>query len=153
MSAAQRAPVPCPRCGQPAPAGLSPGAAVTHGTVAATLERRPTLRCAAGHRAPDPATDLDLVLRACAEQVATAAGGRLRAERCGRCRAPLRMPVRRTTRTVSVADASPLGVLTLHLDIPATRCPDCGLDQVPARSRDDVAAAVRQALLAEPTPS
>ncbi len=125
---------------------------MTQGTIAASLERRPTLRCAAGHRAPDPATDVGVVLSACAEQVPTALGGRLRAERCRRCRAPLRMPVRRTTRTVSVADASPLGVLTLHLDIPATRCPDCGLDQVPARSRDEVAAAARQALVAEPTP-
>lgn len=151
MSAADPSAVPCPRCGQPATPGFSPGTAVTHGTIAASFERRPTLRCAAGHRAPDPATDLDAVLEACAEQVASAAGGRLRAERCQRCRAPLRMPVRRTTRTVSVAGASPLGVLTLHLDLPATRCPDCGLDQVPTRSRGEVADAVRQALLAEPT--
>lgn len=48
------------------------------------------------------------------------------------------MPVRRTTRTVSVVGED-LPVLTVHVDVAMTRCPDCGLDQVPSRSQQDLA--------------
>ena len=51
------------------------------------------------------------------------------------------MPVRRSVRAVTV---SPEGgpVTTLHLDLPLQRCPDCGLDHLPARSRAEITAAL-----------
>jgi len=57
------------------------------------------------------------------------------------------MPVRRTVRTVPLDDASPVGVLTAHVDLPSTRCPACGMDQVPGRSQQDLATALRHALV------
>jgi hypothetical protein len=47
------------------------------------------------------------------------------------------MPVRRTQRAVPsmLPDCRPV---TIHFDLPMTRCPDCGLDQVPSRSQEDL---------------
>lgn len=145
----------CPDCD--AQARLTRGGArEAHvGSVAAALESVPELHCDAGHRSPAPNTDLTVVLAAINERIAQAAGG-VRGDRCAACRTRLTMPTRRTTRSVPVVGASSAGVLTFHLDVPATRCPACGLDQVPRRSRADVAAAVRQALSARrrrPRPS
>jgi hypothetical protein len=53
------------------------------------------------------------------------------------------MPVRRTERPVTIVEVPPLPVTTLRFDLPTTRCPECGLDQVPTRSQDDLSASVR----------
>jgi hypothetical protein len=51
------------------------------------------------------------------------------------------MPVRRTERSVTV-EAPGLAPLTLRFDLPVTRCPDCGVEQVPSRSQEDLVVVV-----------
>ncbi len=107
------------------------------GTVAAVLERRPVVVCPEQHgRSPDGLASI------IAERLATslphARTRPLRGDVCSHCRARLSMPVRRTARTVSIDDQG-WPVLTIHVDVAMTRCPDCGLDQVPGRSQPDVA--------------
>ncbi|MFP4634906.1 MAG: hypothetical protein ACLFRD_03510 [Nitriliruptoraceae bacterium] len=129
-------PVTCPRCGQPGQIELHDPVELTLGTVAVLLERRPLLTCRSGHQLVPAAAH-----EAAATAIATAVPrSRLRwprRERCGVCDGRLTMPVRRTVRPVSV-ESGELPVLTIHLDLPMTRCPDCGVDQVPARSHGDV---------------
>lgn len=57
------------------------------------------------------------------------------------------MPARRTTRTVTVAPET-LPVTTLRFDLPMSRCPGCGLDQLPYRARHDVVVALSALLQA-----
>ena len=140
----------CPTCGASTRPVPGPGRELTVGTVAVSVERLPGFRCDAGHLSPSDDVDVARVLATCDELVPPAGGGRLRGDRCSGCRAALTMPVRRTVRSVPVAGASAIGVLTLHLDVPATRCPGCGRDQVPRRSQADLTAAVTQVLRATP---
>ena len=50
------------------------------------------------------------------------------------------MPVRRTVWPVTLTGADGRVAVTLTYDVPATRCPDCGRNQVPTRSADDLVA-------------
>lgn len=142
-------PSTCPACGETGPVGLRGPSEVTLATVAAALEQRPVVDCPTGHeRTPTsarPATD-----EALARAIPRARQRRLRREVCERCGAPLTMPVRRTARPVSI-EASDLPVLTVQIDLPMTRCPGCGRDQVPGRSQPDLDA-VASALFADDGP-
>lgn len=139
----------CPVCGGAAALRLGGGTEVEVGTVAAALERRPLVACAAGHdHAPAGASEQGLA--AVAEQLPRCRVRRLRGERCAHCSRRLDLPVRRTRRTVTVV-TDDLPVHTLHLDVPMVRCADCGLDQLPGRSHADLTAAVR-ATYAPPEP-
>lgn len=131
----------CARCDLTGPIELTTPREATVGTVGALLERLPVVRCRAGHGAPAPIGDV--VATVCLEVLPAARRRRLRGLACGSCKAPLTMPVRRTRRPVTVADLVEVPVLTVHLDLPVTRCPACATDQVPPRSGDDVGAAVR----------
>jgi hypothetical protein len=145
----------CPTCA--AATDLVVGAAqeATVGTVAALVEARPLLRCRGGH--DHPLSALDRSARAAIEADVVAALERslprARARRwrptaaCAACGVQLTMPVRRTTWPVTVArPGTTMLVLTVHLDVPATRCPGCGVDQVPPRSQGDLTGAVLAAL-------
>jgi hypothetical protein len=142
---------PCPTCGEEGSLALTAGREVQVGTVAGFLEQVPLVSCPSGHVGPataDPAATgavLDRIRRA----VGHARSSRLRGERCGGCGARLTMPVRRTPWPVTVDEVPGLPILTFRFDVPSTRCPDCGVDQVPARSQDDLAATV-VALCTEP---
>lgn len=129
-------PATCPRCGQPGHIELRDPVEHTLDTVAVLLERRPVLVCRSGHELT-PAAAHAAAAAAIATAVPRSRSRWLRHERCGVCGAQLTMPVRRTVRPVSV-ESDELPVLTLHLDLPMTRCPECGVDQVPARSHSDV---------------
>ncbi len=61
----------------------------------------------------------------------------LRADACASCATSMSMPVRRTDRAVTVSPPD-LDVTTLRFDLPMQRCSECGLDQVPSRSHDDL---------------
>ena len=52
------------------------------------------------------------------------------------------MPARRTQRTVTVDGVDPLPAFRLRFDLPMTRCPDCGHDQLPTGSQDEFAEVV-----------
>ncbi len=126
----------CERCGAEGPLELHPGGEATVGTVAGILERRPAVTCPAGHRETPPSVPAS-AHRAVADQVSRARRRWRRSDACAACRAPLTLPARRSRRTATVvSEVAP--VQTIHLDLPMVRCGDCGHDQVPARSADDV---------------
>lgn len=131
---------PCPRCGTDGPVLRGADRAVTRRTVAARGERIPVVHCPAGHRDPVPAGAVADEAVHDALPHATRRGLRRR-EVCGRCGAELTMPVRRTERAVTVVDER-MPVTTLRFDLPSTRCPGCGAEQVPVRSQHDLAASV-----------
>lgn len=132
---------PCAVCSTPGPVHPGPPREATVGTVLAVAESLAVVECRSGHRVP-PAV-AGAVTAAVREALPHADRRRLaRTDRCARCRADLSMPVRRTERPVTVAEVAPLPVTTLRFDLPTTRCPDCGLDQVPTRSQDDLSATV-----------
>ncbi len=135
----------CEACHRPGPLRLGAGTEVEVGTVAAALERRPLVACPAGHdRSPGAA--LSAGAAAAALQLPLARRRWRRGDRCANCGEALLLPVRRTRRTVTVTGEA-LPVHTLHLDVPMTRCADCGWDQIPVRSHDDLERAVRAVYL------
>lgn len=142
----------CPTCERPLearPAGSPPRSV---GAVSATVEGAPTWACPHGHVAgvtdPELTSRLtDALTDAAGDQLLLAPRTRLRRQlRCGRCDAALTVPGRRTTRSVAtVVDG--VGVVTATFDLPALRCPDCGLEQVPEEVfQRDVRAAIAAAL-------
>lgn len=140
----------CGRCGATGAVIRGADHAATVGTVAGRVERRPVVACPDGHDHP-----VDLV-----EATRTASRDALpharrqtlrRADRCGRCDTVLTMPVRRTERAVTVVtDHAP--VTTLRFDLPTTRCPGCGAEQLPVRSQDDLVAVIEALFAATPLP-
>lgn len=139
--------LPCPACGVHGEIVLRGSRQATVGTVAVQLERRAVVACPSDHEmAPGDAVDAAM---AATDAAVPRARKRLgRPERCGQCRAPLTMPVRRAERVVTV-ERAPVPVLTLHFDLPLTRCPDCGVDQLPTRSQEDLVVSVPAVFTAE----
>lgn len=135
---------------------LSPIAAtraeVTVGTVAATAIGPVGYGCpvrttdgatgdptAAGHDlvVPDPAARRE----ALTGTLEVASRSRLRGRlRCGACATPFRLPGRRTTRTVTITHDGP--AITVTLDVPALRCVEDAIDNVPPEALDDAVAAL-----------
>lgn len=136
-------PVACAVCDQVGAVRRGTGRDVTLGTVAALAEAVPVVDCPAGHTAPAPVADA--AVDAARDQLPRATRPRLRhTDRCARCGTTLSMPVRRTDRPVTLEGLPGCPVVTVRFDLPTTRCPDCGLDQVPTRSDGDVDAALRE---------
>jgi hypothetical protein len=139
----------CPTCGASVTVDVGPGREVQVGTVAAAVESLPRRRCAAGHEVPAlDATAIETAVGQVRDAIPRARRRRLRGhDDCTRCGASLTMPARRTTWPVTLEALGGLDhLVTLHLDVPASRCPDCGTDHVPSRSHDDLDAAVREVL-------
>lgn len=132
----------CPTCGADGPVVRGATREATVGTVAAVCDAAPIVACPSGHGLP-PAV-AGPVVASCWSTLPRATPRRFgRTDRCGHCAARLTMPVRRTERPVTVADVPSLPVTTIRFDLPVTRCAECGVDQVPTRSVDDVTATVR----------
>lgn len=138
----------CPVCQQAGPLELHGSAEVTVGTVAVALERRPVVACPQDHQAT-PREVVSSAMAAVEELIPQARSRLLRRDACHACGAGLTMPVRRTERPVTVEAEGERGVLTLVFDLPSSRCPECGADQVPSRSQEDLVVAV-PALFARP---
>jgi hypothetical protein len=140
-------PLSCPACDAAGALELTGGREATVGSVAGVIDRLPVVRCDAGHRTLATATAA--VTGAALAQVRAAVpyarARRLRREEaCSSCGQPLTMPVRRTDWPVTLERPGGLdAVLTLRLDLPATRCPGCGTDHVPTRSQGDLEDTVR----------
>jgi hypothetical protein len=128
---------PCVRCAAVGPVVRGAAREATHGTVRGLLEAGWLVECAAGHRAPPDLAEAvaDAVVAGLPQARRRALG---RTDRCASCGASLTMPVRRTERSVSVADVAGLPVTTVLLDLPSTRCLECSTDQVPTRSATDL---------------
>lgn len=133
--------LPCPSCGEPGDVELGAPREVSVGTVAVALERRPAVACPSRHDLAPPDA-IEAAMAAADASVTRARGRPFRGDRCARCGTQLTMPVRRTRWSVTVERSGEVPVLTLHFDLPATRCPSCGTDQVPSRSHEDLVVSV-----------
>jgi hypothetical protein len=131
----------CPVCHEEAPVELRGVVEVTVGTVAVALERRPVVACEEDH-ATTPQAIVRAAMGAVEDAVVQARSRLLRGDVCRACSTPLTMPARRTTRAVTVEGDADRPVLTLRFDLPSTRCPDCGVEQVPSRSQEDLVVSV-----------
>lgn len=126
----------CPTCGEQAEVVLTAGREHTLGTVAVLVEQVPAVSCSQGHAATPPAL-VDAAMAAATEAIPRARSRLFRDDACGACGHALTMPTRRTVRPVTVEPADG-PVFTLRFDLPSTRCPHCGVDQVPSRSQEDL---------------
>jgi hypothetical protein len=138
----------CEVCQQVGTMQWRPGTEVAVGTVAGVLDRRPEVVCPAGH-ASSPASGSLAAWDAIEERLDLARARRLRGDVCRHCGESLTLPVRRTRRSVTIADPE-LAVHTLHLDVPMVRCGGCGRDQVPSRSQHDLSALAAAVYAAPP---
>ncbi len=131
----------CPRCRQPALTVHTVAAEATAASVAVYGEPLTVHRChACDHREVAPSLG-SAARSASAESLPVARRRLARGDACRSCGTALTMPARRTVRVVT---ATPQGspVTTLRFDVPMTRCPGCGLDQLPSRAGGDVDAAL-----------
>lgn len=105
------------------------------------------------HRAGDPGTGASArrsesgALRVALRRLTRARWRPTGSGRCGACGAPLVMPPRRTARAVTVEPPAS-APWTLELELPLTRCPDCGIENVPVATRILLRRALRRALAA-----
>lgn len=140
---------PCPRCGAPAEVVDLPEAAMQSGDVTVRVQGLARARCDAGHATTLP-TDASTHAIARVDEmllVSAVRGMVRRREVCGACDGALDLPPRNSHRPVSLdVDGR---VLTLIVESPMVRCPDCGREQLPAHVGAVVpglvAAAVEQA--------
>jgi hypothetical protein len=132
----------CPTCGQDAPVEVGGALELTLGSVAVLAEQRPVVACSEGHGAT-PEQAVAAAMEASDRSIHRARGRLLRGDVCGSCRAPLTMPARRATRVVTVEPpGGSIPVFTLRFDLPAVRCTECGVEQLPTRSQEDLVVAV-----------
>lgn len=126
----------CPVCAIEADVVLAAGTEAVVGSVAAALERRPIVACPQRHAVTPPQV-VGAAMESADERIVRARSRLLRSDACSGCGAPLTLPARRTVKSVTVVSAV-APVVTIELDLPATRCPACALDQVPSRSQEDL---------------
>jgi hypothetical protein len=140
----------CPVCEAAVRLELTAGREATVGSVSGVIDQLPFARCEAGHRTlatASPTVTEDALLQV-RRAVPHARARRLRRDEvCTSCGQPLTMPVRRTDWPVTLERPGGLeAVLTLRLDLPATRCPGCSTDHLPTRSQGDLESTVRELL-------
>lgn len=136
--------VPCASCGTTRDAG--PGAVVSAGPVRASAEPGSGGPCEVCGRRTGTAGArglTDAVERAIASRL-TAGTGRIGDARCGACATPLDLPMRASTRMLTVVpdDAAPF---TVTVELPLVRCGACARDNVPPEVVALVDRAVREA--------
>jgi hypothetical protein len=131
----------CPVCGERGEVVLGGALELSLGSVAILVESVPQVRCALRHDlAPEAARAA--AMAATEASIPRARGRLFRGDTCGTCRAVLTMPPRRSTRVVTVEGAEEVPVFTLRFDLPAVRCTECGVEQLPTRSQEDLVVAV-----------
>lgn len=137
----------CPTCGTALEARRVEADA-ERGAVRSLVEGAPLAVCPAGHDDPGARRALrTAVLADLAATLLRSSHSRWpwRPERCGACAAPLTMPGRRTTRSVTVTSAAG-APFTVTLDVPMLRCTECVADNLPHEVWSDVEAATLAAL-------
>jgi hypothetical protein len=135
----------CPVCGQPASVTTGPPRERSYGSVAALLDPGLALRCEEHGAQPLAAA---AALTTARDRLPRARRCRVRRTCCAACGARLVLPARRTRRALTI-EAAGLPVHTIHLDVALTRCPDCGIEQLPWSSREDLDAVL--VLVYDPT--
>lgn len=123
--------VSCLRCDEPAEVADRPEAAMQAGDTTVRVQGLAAARCRAGHATTLP---VDAAAHAIAKVdemllVSLTRGLVRRREVCGACEGDLVLPPRNSYRPVSVdVDGR---VLTIIVESPMVRCPDCGREQLP----------------------
>lgn len=121
------------------------------GPLIARVETYELVDCDEGHaaRAVDAA-----LLRTISEQLVMARRRWRGGEHCGGCAGALDLPMRATTRAITVVpDASMVAnhtPFTVTFDLPVTRCGACAVDNVPSALQADVRGVAMRALHARP---
>lgn len=138
----------CPECGVEADIVLAGGVESVVGSVAAALEQRPVVACPPGHAVTPPEV-VGAAMEAADQGIIRARSRLLRSDACTSCGQALTLPARRTVKAVTVVSAVAPPV-TIQLDLPATRCPACALDQVPSRSQEDLVVVIPALFAARP---
>ncbi len=136
----------CPLCGAAASTVLTGPAETTVGSVTVLLERRPVLRCEAGHTGVDDEA-IAAAMDAVDASVVRARRRLFRGPVCGSCGESLTMPPRRSERAVTVPAAGDRPVLTLRFALPLVRCPSCATDQLPTSGQEDLVVSVPAAFV------
>lgn len=123
--------ISCPRCGERAEVVDCPEAAVQAGDTTVRVHGLALAHCPAGHTTTLP---VDAAAHAVAKVdemllVSATRGLVRRREVCGACQGELVLPPRTSHRPVSLdVDGR---VLTVIVESPMVRCPDCGREQLP----------------------
>lgn len=130
--------LPCPICHAEGQLQTGADRVAAHNGVTITVVKPPIIVCPAGHtKAP---IDLLLTFRAAINaRVAKARRNWRGQSRCVACHRQLSMPWRWTQIPVTIETPS---VFTLTIEIAATRCPNCGLDQLPQPVATDLETAL-----------
>ncbi|MEX2532553.1 MAG: hypothetical protein WD360_01165 [Nitriliruptoraceae bacterium] len=118
--------------------GLSASVDVNGITVA--MNSPPVVHCPNGHQLP-PSGMVAVARAAIRHRIGQARHGLRDREHCTACRTALSMPPRWTQIPVTIETPA---VATLTLGVPATRCPNCGLDQLSKRAAGDLDTAVQR---------
>lgn len=138
----------CPTCSEPVSATPAAEQAVATGPLTVRVTGLVVATCPGGHRHVLPH---DAAARTAAgvrqALLAARAGGLLRRrDRCGDCGADLVLPPRHTDTPVPIElDGH---VLTVVVEAPMARCPDCGREQLPPDVMTGVAPALQAAVRA-----
>lgn len=130
----------CPACDRSTMRTTEVHREVSAASIGVLGERLTVHHCPCGHHEV-PRTLGHAARTAASETLPAARMGWFRGDRCRSCSTSLTMPARRTTRTVTTTPDD-LPVSSLTFDLPMTRCPDCGLEQLPSRARHDVTVAL-----------
>lgn len=112
------------------------------------VPHRLLLHCPNGH-AEQPPDLARIALRAVNARIPTARTGFGSTRRCAHCKTVLSMPERWTKIPVTLEYPA---VLTLTCDVPVSRCPNCGTDQLSKRAAKDLAGAVEKLFAGTPGP-
>jgi len=141
-----RSPGPCPSCGAARTTRALGGGSAGRGPLQARVEPYELGDCDDGHavRAVDAA-----LLRAVSEQLVMARNRWRAGEHCGGCGAALDLPMRATTRAITVVPEPAMArqhtPFTVTFDLPVTRCGECAVDNVPSALNADVRGVAMQA--------
>jgi hypothetical protein len=136
-------PSTCPTCLVPLRTVTLPAGQGRSGPVSTTVDPRSATVCPSGCTTTAGAPSTRRIDDA-VEQRMTFGTGRTRSVRCGACAAVLDLPMRATTRSVTVepVDGPPF---TVTFTLPVVRCGGCGTDNVPPELRDHVRLSIRVA--------
>ncbi len=134
--------VTCPVCRAAFRTSRADGSEHRSGPVRVVVEPRDAQRCTPGCPGPDDA--LAAALGDATSVGLLVATGPTRSRHCGDCDGPLDLPMRATSRSLTVAPEG-TAPFTVTLDLPVVRCGECGRDNVPGELSMGLTRSIRRA--------
>lgn len=139
----------CPDCGDEQHTHARPGAQVRVGAVGVSVDPHTAVTCARGCAGAEER--IGAALERALETGLDFGHGRPGAPRCAICDEPLDLPMRATSRSVTVEPPAG-GPFTLTFALPLVRCGECGIDNVPPGVVELVRSSAREACGLGPAP-